>query len=121
MGKIESFEDILSWQKGRELVKEIYRVTSKSPFSKDFALREKIRKACISIVSNIAEGFERKTDGQFIYFLNVAKGSAAEVKSQLYLALDLKYIDKEEFDYLIDKISEISKLLYGLITYLQNQ
>ena len=118
MGKFNTFEEILAWQKSREFNKRIYEVTNKEDFKRDFELVRQIRRASISISSNISEGFERNSDKEFIYFLYVAKGSSAEIRSQLYLALDLNYITKEEFDELFLNISDISKLLSGLIKYL---
>ncbi|MEE1961713.1 four helix bundle protein [Allomuricauda taeanensis] len=94
----KGFEQIISWQKARRLNTEIYRVTDNSSFGRDFALKDQIRRASISISSNIAEGYGRKTDKEFIYFLNVAKASCYEVKSQLYLALDIDYLDKKMFE-----------------------
>lgn len=118
MGKFNTFEEILAWQKSREFNKRIYEVTNKEDFKRDFELVKQIRRASISVSSNISEGFERNSDKEFIYFLYVAKGSSAEIRSQLYLALDLNYITKEEFDELFLNISDISKLLSGLIKYL---
>lgn len=118
MGKFNSFEDINSWQKARALNKKIYLITDNDTFKKDFDLARQIRRASVSISSNIAEGFERNTDKEFIHFLYVAKGSAGEVRSQLYLAVDLKYIDQEVFDELLSEIGEISRLLSGFIKYL---
>jgi four helix bundle protein len=118
MGKFNSFEEIISWQKAREFNKRIYLVTESPAFKKDFELVKQIRRASISITSNIAEGFERNTDKEFIYFLYVAKASAGEVRSQLYLAFDLDYITKQEFDKLLESVTEISRLLSGFIKYL---
>ena len=98
MGKFNSFEEINSWQKSRIFNKKIYLVTENSNFKKDFDFVRQIRRASLSISSNIAEGFERNTDKEFIYFLYVAKASAGEVRSQLYLAFDMDYITKEEFE-----------------------
>ena len=120
MGKFNSFEEINSWQKSRLFNKRIYEITENTIFKKDFDLVRQIRKASISISSNIAEGFERNTDKEFVYFLYVSKASAAEVRSQLYLALDLNYISKIEFDELYLNVSDISKLLSGFIKYLEN-
>lgn len=92
--KIEKFEDIKAWQIARELVREIYRITNKDEFAKDFGLKDQIRRAAVSIMSNISEGFERGSDKEFNQFLNYARGSSAEVKSQLYIASDLGYILK---------------------------
>ena len=117
--KIEKFEDIKAWQIARELVKEVYRTTSRDKFAKDFGLKDQIRRAAVSIMSNISEGFERISDKEFIQFLNYARGSSAEVKSQLYIALDLGYIDDNPFKNLYDKCTDISKLIMGFINYLK--
>jgi len=118
MGKFGSFEEINSWQKSRSLNKKIYLITENESFRRDFDLARQIRRCSVSISSNIAEGFERNTDKEFIHFLYIAKGSAGEVRSQLYLALDLNYISKEVFDELLLEITEISRLLSGFIKYL---
>ncbi len=121
MAKFNSFEEIISWQKARELNKEIYYLTNNNnSFSKDFGLRDQIRKSSISISSNIAEGFERETTKEFIRFLYIAKASAGEFRSQLYLAFDLNYIINEEFEKLKLKVNEVSKLISGLIKYLSS-
>ncbi len=120
MGKFKSFEEITSWQKSRLFNKRIYEITENTIFKKDFDLVRQIRRASISISSNIAEGFERNTDKEFVYFLYVSKASAGEVRSQLYLALDLNYISKIEFEELYLNVSDISKLLSGFIKYLEN-
>ena len=119
MGKFNSFEEINSWQKARLFNKRIYEVTDGVIFKKDYDLVRQIRRASISISSNIAEGYERNTDKEFVYFLYVAKASAGEVRSQLYLALDLNYITEIEFNELFEKVSDISKLISGFIKYLQ--
>ena len=118
MGKFSSFEEINSWQKSRTFNKKIYQITENKDFKKDYDLVRQLRRASISISSNIAEGFERNTDKEFIYFLYVAKASAGEVRSQLYLAFDLGYITKNEFEALLEAITEISKMLGGFIKYL---
>jgi len=119
MAKLHSFEEIISWQKARELNAEIYRVTNNNEiFSRDYGLRDQMRRASVSISSNIAEGFERETTKEFIRFLYIAKASAGEFRSQLYLASDLGYISNSEFYSLNEKVSEISKLLSGFIKYL---
>ncbi len=121
MAKFNSFEEILSWQRARELNVIIYKITNSSLlFSKDFGLRDQIRRASVSISSNIAEGFERQTTKEFIRFLYIAKASAGEVRSQLYLSYDIKYIEKEEFEKLKLKVNEVSKLLSGLLKYLHS-
>jgi four helix bundle protein len=118
MSKFNSFEEINSWQKARIFNKRIYLITENSNFKKDFDFARQIRRASLSISSNIAEGFERNTDKEFVYFLYVAKASAGEVRSQLYLAFDLGYIIKEEFEALLESVTEISKLLSAFIKYL---
>ncbi|MBU1101419.1 MAG: four helix bundle protein [Bacteroidetes bacterium] len=110
--KIERFEDIIAWKKSRILVKDIYKLVDES---KDYGFRDQMRRASVSIMNNIAEGFERKSNKEFKQFLFIAKGSAAEVKSMLYVALDLAYLDKEKFDELFDLTEEITKILSGLI------
>ncbi|WP_279627768.1 four helix bundle protein [Flavobacterium urumqiense] len=107
-----------SWQKARVFNKRIYQITENTNFKKDFDFIRQIRRASISTSSNIAEGFERNTDKEFVYFLYVVKASAGEVRSQLYLAFDLDYITNEEFEKLLESVTEISKLLSGFIKYL---
>ncbi len=119
MAKIEKFEDILAWQKGRELTQLAYKASRKGEFGKDFALRDQIRRAVISITSNIAEGFERGGTKEFIQFLGHSKGSAGEVRSQLYVALDEEYVIQEQWQELHNRCLEISRLLDGFIKYLQ--
>jgi four helix bundle protein len=120
MGKFKSFEEITSWQKARQFNKRIYEVTENQNFKRDFDLVRQIRRASISISSNISEGFERNTDKEFIHFLYIAKASAGEVRSQLYLASDLNYIEKVEFEELFKNVSDISKLISGFIKYLND-
>jgi four helix bundle protein len=117
----KGFEQIISWQKARELNKTIYKLTQEKDFSKDFALRDQIRRASISISSNIAEGFGRKTNKEFICFLNVAQASCYEVKSQLYLAYDIEYLSKKEFENIYVLCDEISKTIFGLIKHLNSK
>ena len=118
MASLERFEDITAWQKARELSKAIYQVTRTGDFSRDFALKDQIRRAVVSIMSNIAEGFERGGDKEFRQFLAVAKGSAGEVKCQLYVALDAGFIDKAQFDELAALAMEVGRLLGGFMKYL---
>jgi len=118
MGNFSTFEEIIAWQKARVFNKRIYEITNKDIFKRDFELVKQLRRASISITSNISEGFERNTDKEFMYFLYVAKGSSAEIRSQLYLAFDLNYITNNEFEELLSNITDISKLISGLIKYL---
>jgi four helix bundle protein len=119
MSKIKQFEDIESWKKSRELTKSIYRITLNQGFARDFGLRDRIRRASVSILSNIAEGFERDGDKEFIQFLSMAKGSCGEVRAQLYVAFDQEYVDAGGFTFLIRMAEEISRLLSGFIRYLK--
>lgn len=121
MSTINSFEDILAWKKSRELAAEIYSATNNNnSFSKDNGLKEQMRRCVISISSNIAEGFERETTKEFIRFLYIAKASAGECRSQLYLAYDLNYISTNEFEKLKSKVNDVSKLIAGFIKYLKS-
>ena len=119
MARIDRFEDIRSWRKSRELTKQIYLITSQGNFERDFGLRDQIRKASVSIVSNIAEGFERGGDQEFLQFLAVAKGSCGEVRAQLYIALDQGYLQREDFETLSTLATEVSGLLSGFMKYLK--
>ena len=113
-----NFEEIVAWQKGKELVKLVYELTKKSPFSKDFGLIDQVRRAAISIPSNIAEGFDRQTNNEFRQFLFIAKGSTAELRTQISIAHDLGYISEEECKQVYDLSVQISKMLTKLTQYL---
>ena len=119
MATFKRFEDITAWQRARELTKEIYNLTSHNEFSRDFGLKDQIRRASVSIMSNIAEGFERSGTGEFVHFLATAKGSAGEVRSQLYVAFDQEYISPSVFHCLSNSVTEISRMIAGLIDYLK--
>ena len=119
MAKIEKFEDIQAWKLAREVTRLIYEINSNDKFSRDFALVNQIRRASISILSNIAEGFERSVNKEFIQFLAIAKGSCGEVRAQLYVAFDQKYIDETKFREIMEKLLEINRLIAGFMKYLQ--
>ena len=119
MVKIEKFEDLQVWQKSRKLTKEVYLVTRKEKFAKDFGLAAQIQRASVSIMSNIAEGYERKSTIEYLRYLDIAKASCAEVRAQLYVAYDIAYIDKQSFLNLRNQAQEISKMLSGLIKSLK--
>lgn len=119
MATITRFEDILGWQKARKVTSVIYEITSQGNFSKDFGLRDQIRRSSVSIMANIAEGFGRKADREFANFLNYAHASVAETQSHLYVALDLKYLDQEQFDVLYRMLDETSKILMGFSKHLR--
>jgi four helix bundle protein len=100
------------------LVKEVYEITQKPEFQKDFGLKDQVRRCAVSIMANISEGFERKTQKEFIQFLFIAKGSCGELRSHFYIAFDLEYLNKETFNNLQDQTITISKSLSGFIKYL---
>jgi len=120
--KIERFEEIKAWQEARILVRIIYQsIKENKYYSNDYKFKEQITSAAVSIMSNIAEGFSRRTKKEFVQFLFVAKGSCAEVESQLYVALDQNYIVETKFKELYAKAEEVAKMLSGFITYLLNE
>lgn len=119
MTKIERFEDINSWKLAREATKIIYNLSSQGNFAKDFTLINQIRRSSISIMSNIAEGFERGGDKEFINFLSIPKGSCGEARSQLYIALDQNYIIQPQFDLAYNKLNETGNLIGGFMNYLK--
>lgn len=116
--KFNRFEEIEVWKQSRIIVKVIYLITRHEKFSKDFGFKDQIRRCSISIPSNIAEGYERKSNVEFIRYLFIAKGSAGELRTQIYLAYDLEYIDNVTCKNLINNFEEISKSLSGFIKYL---
>lgn len=119
MATIVRFEDLDAWKIARELTRDVYRVTSCDRFSRDFGLKDQIRKASVSIMSNIAEGFERDGNREFCNFLSIGKGSAGEVRSQLYVALDQGYVTQEDFDAIYAKARESGRVIAGLSKYLK--
>ncbi|HLD93681.1 MAG TPA: four helix bundle protein [Anaerolineales bacterium] len=121
MTKIERFEDLQSWQKARELVRRIYELTGSGAFAKDFALRDQISRSSGSVMHNIAEGFDSGSHPEFVRFLKMARRSASEVQSQLYLALDLNYIASEELEVGYQLATETKKLINGMVSYLRQQ
>ena len=121
MATIQRFEDLQSWQKARQLANAVYDLTDQSGFAKDFKLRDQIRDAAGSVMHNIAEGFDSGTDPEFIRFLKIARRSASEVQSELYLALDRKYIAPYELKVAYDLATEAKRLINGMIAYLRKQ
>jgi len=119
MAKIERFEDLQSWQKARQLANMIYDLTEHPKFAKDFHLRDQIQDAAGSIMHNIAEGFDAGTNPEFIRFLKISRRSASEVQSELYLALDRKYINEEELSKAYNLATESKRLINGMIAYLR--
>lgn len=118
MSKIKGFEDLICWQKSRDLVRTIYSVTAIEKFKYDYSLKDQIRRAAISVMLNIAEGFGRRSHKEFKQFLFISHGSASELQSSLYLLLDLDYISKDKFEDLYVKCEEISKIISGFIKIL---
>lgn len=119
MAKFESFEDIIAWQKAYGLTLDVYRQTSDGNFSRDFGLRDQIRRAAVSIMANIAEGHGRRSNSEFANFLNLARGSAHEVQSHLHIAHGLGYIDKDIFEDLYQRLGEVSRMTLSLAKYLR--
>ena len=113
---ISRFEELIVWQRARVLAKEVYRATQAPEFRRDFGLSDQIRRASVSVMSNISEGFERYSRTEFRHFLSIARGSVAEVRCQLYLARDLEYIDQPTFDELQRLCLEITRLTAALHT-----
>lgn len=120
MSAFQRFEDIEAWQKARELTKAIYAMSNDGQFARDFGLRDQIRRASVSIMSNIAEGFGRGGNKEFMQFLSTAKGSASEVQAQLYVAIDAGYINQDQFQKLYSETEATARMIAGLLRYLQN-
>jgi four helix bundle protein len=119
MGTIRRFEDLQVWAKSRELTRLVYKVTSHPSFTNDLRLRNQMRDAAVSIMSNIAEGFSRNTDKEFIQFLFVSKASVAEIQSQSYVALDQQYLSNDIFVQIYEMADHTSRMLSNLIKYLR--
>lgn len=121
MTTIKNFEELKAWQKARELAGYVYGLTCKELFSRDYGLRDQIQRAASSVMHNIAEGFESGSDPEFARFLKMARRSAGEVQSQLYLALDVSYITEEERQKAYILATEIKRMINGLMTYLRKK
>ncbi len=119
MASIKQFEDIEAWKEARAFTKDVYIASSSGAFAKDFGLRDQMRRASVSILSNIAEGFERGGDREFVQFLSLAKGSCGEVRAQLYVAFDQGYLTADLFQQLQGQSQKISRLLGAFMTYLK--
>ena len=120
MATFKKFEEIECWKKARQLTRRIYEISDQGAFAKDFGLKNQIRRAAVSIMSNIAEGYDRSGKGEFIQFLSTAKGSAAEVRCQLYVAIDQGYIQETDFKELIAMATETGRMVGGLMSYLRS-
>jgi four helix bundle protein len=120
--KINRFEDIKAWQEARELVKLVYNaIAANKEFTKDFRLANQILASAVSTMANIAEGFSRQSRKEFIQFLFIAKGSAAEIQSHLYVAFDLSYINQKNFEEIYDRADKVSRMLSNFIKYLKSR
>ncbi len=119
MGNKQRFEELEVWRKSRRLVDAIYQVSEQGRFARDFGLRDQIRRAAVSVPSNIAEGYERNGDREMLQFLSHAKGSCGEVRCQLYLASDRAYLEREAFEALVADCQEISRMLAGFMRYIR--
>jgi len=120
MATFKRFEDIECWKKARQLTRRIYEVTNDSQFARDFGLRDQIRRASVSVMSNIAEGYDRSGTAEFVHFLSTAKGSAAEVRCQLYVAVDQGYVAEHDFIKLNALAAETARMISGLMKYLRS-
>jgi four helix bundle protein len=121
MPTIRRFEDMGVWQQARDLARIIYAATAQGAFARDFGLRDQMRRAAVSILSNIAEGFESRTQALFIEYLGRAKASAGELRAQLYVALDAQYIEQELFSELYERARSCSRQISGFMAYLEQQ
>ena len=119
MATFKKFEDIEGWQKARQLTREVYRKSKIGPLSKDYGLKDQMRRAAVSVMSNIAEGFERGGTREFVHFLSIAKGSLGELEAQLYVARDQNYIDDDEFASLKALARSTKLIIGGLMSYLR--
>jgi len=118
---MHNFKELIVWQKSRCLVNDIYKLTQKFPVDEKFGLTQQIRRAAVSIPSNIAEGSGRGTNNDFLHFIDIANGSAFEVETQLYLALDLEYISQSEFEDIAKKLLDVERLIYNFKKSLSNK
>jgi four helix bundle protein len=119
MATFKKFEEIECWKRARQLTRRVYEVTNRPAFARDFGLKDQIRRASVSVMSNIAEGYDRSGTAEFVHFLATAKGSAAEVKCQLYVAADQGYIQEDHFIELSALATETGSMIAGLIKYLR--
>jgi len=120
MPTIQRFEDVIAWQKARKLTQAIYSATKQPSFNRDYGLKDQIRRAVVSVMANVAEGFERSGDREFIQFLSIAKGSCGEARSHLYVALDEGYLESSQFNALLNLALETSRTIDGFMAYLRN-
>ena len=118
--RIERFEDIKAWQEARELTRLVYALTKRPAFAKDRGLSSQIQRAAVSVMANIAEGFDRRSRKDFKNFLNIALSSATEVKSHLYVTLDQGYVEQSDFDAAYEQCNQTARLIFGFMKYLSD-
>ncbi len=118
MAGLTRFEDVDAWRKARELTRRVYELTSHGDYARDFPLKDQMRRATVSVMSNIAEGFERDGDKEFRQFLSLAKGPTGELKAQLYVALDAGFLSQPQFEELYGMATETGRLIAGFMRYL---
>ena len=121
MVKIVKFEDLPIWKKAIKLTRDIYDITAIGKFAKDFGLRDQIKRAIVSVSSNIVEGFEKNNNNEFIRYLKIAKGSVGEVRNQLYIAFAVGYLSRKKFDYLNSELVDLAKQIGSFISYLERK
>ena len=121
LSTIKTFEELIIWQEARKFTHDLYKLTEKYPQQELYSLTSQIRRAGVSVMSNIAEGFDRRTTKEFISFLIISRASVSEIQNDLYISLDLNYINKEEFQTNYNYAQKIAKLINGLISYLKSQ
>lgn len=121
MAAFKKIEEIQVWQKARAITKMTYEITNSGSISSDFGLRDQLRRACVSIMANIAEGFGRRSDKEFARYLDIAQGSACETQSRLYVALDLGYLPQKQFDQLYSGLDEVGRKIYALVQHLRRK
>ncbi len=121
MNKVARFEDLIAWQKARILTRNIYQATRQGSFGKDFGLSNQIQRAAVSVMANITEGFERGNRGEFHHFLSIAKASCAEVRSHLYVVLDVTYLEQDQFAELMSLAEEVARIIGGLRAAVERQ
>ncbi|MEO1401668.1 MAG: four helix bundle protein [Cyanobacteria bacterium J06635_1] len=119
MGKVEKFEDLRVWQQGIELTKQIYKITTQGKLSRDFGLKDQLRRAIVSVPTNIAEGYERCSRKEYVQFLSIAKGSVGEVRSLLRVAMEIGYLPQEDYDTLHSQVLQLGRMLAKQIQVLK--
>lgn len=121
MSRVQPFEELVAWQKSRQLARHIYEITRHGQLKSDFGFTRQMQRCAVSIMSNIAEGYERGGDGDYMRFLSIAKGSCAELRSQLYLAHDVGYLDRQNFGQLLEQVQEVGRIIGGLRAFVQRR